>query len=85
MPTTCGRWGESEDRGQGTGDAKAHFFVFSVFFVVPLSFILRAFTPPMREVKLAARVGERGASASEHGKCRRSPNWHGTAKRGNVG
>ncbi len=34
---------------------------------------------------LRALVGlERGASASEHGKNRRSPNWHGTAKRGNL-
>jgi hypothetical protein len=34
---------------------------------------------------LRALMGlERGASTSEHGKNRRSPNWHDTAKRGNL-
>ena len=28
---------------------------------------------------------ERGANASKHLKIRRSPNWHGAAKRGNIG
>ena len=28
---------------------------------------------------------ERGANVSELGENRRSPNWHGTAKRGNFG
>jgi hypothetical protein len=41
---------------------------------------------PKELITLIALIGlERGASASEHGKNRRSPNWHGTAKRGYLG